>query len=109
MAWPDKLKGDPNRRPRKKYCCFHRDHGHDTYCYDLKQQIEAFIRQGKLQRFVRQERAIEKPLRDQEPNRWVEKRPRALLREIRVIVGRGTTIGSSRKARKMYLLMMQNV
>ena len=40
-----KLKGDPNKRPRDKYCCFHRDHGHDTAnYYDLKQQIEALIR-----------------------------------------------------------------
>ena len=45
LTFPGKLKGDPNKRPRDKYCCFHRDHGHDTAnCYDLKQQIEALIR-----------------------------------------------------------------
>ena len=44
-----KLKGDPNRRSKDKYCSFHRDHGHDTTdCYDLKQQIEALIKQGNL-------------------------------------------------------------
>ena len=38
-------------------CCFHRDHGHDIVdCYNLKQQIESLIRQGKLQRFVNKER-----------------------------------------------------
>ncbi|XP_065636998.1 uncharacterized protein LOC136070675 [Quercus suber] len=38
LAFPRKLKGDPNKRSRDKYCCFHRDHGHDTAdCYDLKQ------------------------------------------------------------------------
>ena len=38
LKWPEKMKGDPNKRNRKKYCCFHRDHGHDTdECYDLKQ------------------------------------------------------------------------
>ena len=58
MTFPSKLKGDPNKRSRDKYCRFHHDHGHDTAdCYDLKQQIEAFIRQGKLQRFVGKERA----------------------------------------------------
>ena len=37
MTFPGKLKGDPNKRPRDKYCRFHRDHGHDTAnCYDLK-------------------------------------------------------------------------
>ena len=38
LTFPGKLKGDPNKRSRDKYCCFHRGHGHDTVnCYDLKQ------------------------------------------------------------------------
>ena len=58
LTYPGKLKGDLNRRSKDKYCRFHRDHGDDTAdCYDLKQQIEALIKQGKLQRFVRKERA----------------------------------------------------
>ena len=58
LTFPGKLKGDPSKRPRDKYCCFHRDHVHETAnCYNLKQQIEALIRQGKLQRFVNKERA----------------------------------------------------
>ena len=49
LTYPRKLKGDPNRRSRDKYYYFHRDHGHDTAdCYDLKQQIEALIKQRKL-------------------------------------------------------------
>ena len=49
LTYPRKLKGDPNRCSRDKYYCFHRDHGHDTAdCYDLKQQIEALIKQRKL-------------------------------------------------------------
>ncbi|XP_075670011.1 uncharacterized protein LOC142639757 [Castanea sativa] len=49
LIFPDKLKGDPNKRPRDKYSCFHHDHGHDTAeCYNMKLQIEALIRQGKL-------------------------------------------------------------
>ena len=45
LTFPEKLKGDPNKRPRDKYYRFHRDHGHDTTdCYNLKQQIEALIR-----------------------------------------------------------------
>ena len=97
----------PNKRSRNKYCHFHCDYRHYTFdFYDLKQHIEAFIRQGKLQWFVRQERIGENPPRDQEPNRQVEERPKALLGEIRVIVGGSTMIGSSRKARKTYLLMV---
>ena len=37
LTYLGKLKGDPNRRSKDKYCRFHRDHGHDTAdCYDLK-------------------------------------------------------------------------
>ena len=62
LTYPNKLKGDPNRRSRDKYCHFHRDHGHDTAnCYDLKQQIETLIKQGKLQKFIRKERANQPP------------------------------------------------
>ena len=99
LIWPDKLKGDPNKRPRNRYFHFHQDHGHDTSeCYDLKQQIEALIKQGKLQRFVR---VGENPSRDPEPNRWGKERLRALLKEIRVIIEGSTMAGSSRKARKL--------
>ena len=56
LTFPGKLKRDPNKWLRDKYCRFHRDHEHDiANCYDLKQQIEALIRQGKLQRFVSKE------------------------------------------------------
>ena len=38
LTWSDKLKGDPHKRSRDKYCHFHQDHGYDTSeCYDLKQ------------------------------------------------------------------------
>jgi len=38
LAWPGKLKGNPNKRPRNKYYRFYRNYGHDTSnCYDLKQ------------------------------------------------------------------------
>ncbi|XP_059663461.1 uncharacterized protein LOC132309129 [Cornus florida] len=44
LKWPSKLKSDPSRRPRDKYCRFHRDHGHITKdCINLKDQIENLI------------------------------------------------------------------
>ena len=37
LTYPGKLKGDPNKRSKDKYCRFHWDHGHDTAdYYDLK-------------------------------------------------------------------------
>ena len=57
LTFPGKLKEDPSKRSKDKYCCFHRDHEHDEAdYYNLKQQIEALIRQGKLHRFVSKER-----------------------------------------------------
>ena len=62
LTFPGKLKGDPNKRSKDKYYCFHRNHEHDTAnCYDLKQQIETFIKQGKLQKFVSKERTDPPP------------------------------------------------
>ncbi|XP_065618701.1 uncharacterized protein LOC136062912 [Quercus suber] len=38
LKWLEKMKGDPNKRNKNKYCRFHRDHGHDMdECFDLKQ------------------------------------------------------------------------
>ena len=35
LKWPEKMKGNPNKCNKNKYCRFHRDHGHDTdECYD---------------------------------------------------------------------------
>ena len=49
LKWPERMKGDLSKRNKSKHCCFHRDHGHDTdECYDLKQQIEVLIKQGKF-------------------------------------------------------------
>ena len=37
LTFLGKLKGDPNKRSRDKYCRLHHDHSHDTSdCYDLK-------------------------------------------------------------------------
>ena len=53
LKWSKKMKEDPNKHNRNKYCHFHKDHEHDTdECFDLKQQIENLIRQGKLRNFL---------------------------------------------------------
>ncbi|XP_065634578.1 uncharacterized protein LOC136069711 [Quercus suber] len=107
LTFPGKLKGDPSKRSRDKYCRFHRDHNHNTAdCYDLKQQIEALIRQGKLQKFVSKERMDPPP--QEQPQRQDNDCPRPPIGDIRMIIG-GTTIGSSKKTRKTYFRMVQNV
>ncbi|XP_065637273.1 uncharacterized protein LOC136070779 [Quercus suber] len=108
LTFPGKLKSDPSKRPRDKYCCFHQDHGHDTVdCYDLKQQIEALIRQGKLQKFVNKERAD--PNRQESAPRRDDERPKPPIGDIRMIVGGTAATGSSKKARKTYLRSVLNV
>ena len=107
LTFHGKLKGDPNKRSIDKYCRFHRDHDYDIAdCYDLKQQIEALIRQGKLQRFVNKERAD--PPQEQVPRRENE-HPRPPKRNIRMIVEGTTPTRLSKKARKTYLRMVQNI
>ena len=107
LTFLGKLKGDPSKRLGDKYYRFHRDHKHDTTdCYDLKQQIEALIRQGKLQRFVRKERTD--PPQELAPRRENE-RPRPPIGDIRMIVGGIATTESSKKARNTYLKMVQNI
>ena len=102
LKWPEKMKGDPNKYNKNKYCRFHRDHGHNTdECYDLKQQIENLIRQGKLRHFVGRDH------KDEKLKGKVEESSRP-LGEIRVIIG-GTSTGQSSKSRKTYLKVVQKV
>ena len=60
-----------------------------------------------MQKFVRKERA-DLPPQEQHP-RWDNECSRPPIRDIRMIVGGTATIGSSKKARKTYLWMVQNV
>ena len=97
------MKGDPNKRNKNKYCRFHRDHGHDTNkCFDLKQQIENLIRQGKLRHFVGRDH------KDDKLKAKIEESSRPPLGEIRVIIG-GTSTGQTSKSKKTYLKVVQNV
>ena len=108
LTFPGKLKSDPTKRSRNKYCRFHHDHGHDTVdCYDLKQQIEALIREGKLQKFVSKERT-DAHTREQAPRREND-HLRPPVGDIRMIVRGTAATGSSKKARKTYLRVVQNV
>ncbi|XP_057480507.1 uncharacterized protein LOC130767613 [Actinidia eriantha] len=53
VKWPGKIKTDPNRRNRNKYCECHREHGHNTENYfQLKEQIADLIKKGFLRKYV---------------------------------------------------------
>ena len=87
LKWLEKMKGDPNKRNKNKYCYFHRDHCHDTNkCCDLKQQIENLIGRGKLRHFVGRDH------KDEKFKGKIEESSRPPLGEIRVII-RGTSTG----------------
>ena len=97
LKWTEKMKGDPNKRNRNKYCHFHRDHRHDTdECFDLKQQIENLIRQEKLRNFLGRDH------KDVKLRRKAKESSRPPLGEIRVIIG-GNSTSQSSKLRKTYL------
>ena len=97
------MKGDPNKHNRNKYCHFHRDHGHDTdECFDLKQQIENLIRQGKLRNFLGRDH------QDEKLKGKIEESSRPPLGEIRIIIG-GSSTGQLSKSKKAYLKVVQSV
>ena len=103
LKWPEKMKGDPNKRNRNKYCRFHRDRGHNTdECFDLKQQIENVIKQAKLRNFFGRDH------KDENLKGKPEEPSRPPLGEIRVIMG-GTLTRQSSKSRNTYLKVVQNV
>ena len=103
LKQPEKTKGDPNKCNRNKYCHFHRDHGHDTdECFDLKQQVENLIRQGKLKSFLGRD------YKDEKLKGKAEESSRPPLGEIRVIIG-GSSTGQSSKSKKAYLKVVQSI
>ncbi|GFY89103.1 hypothetical protein Acr_06g0010430 [Actinidia rufa] len=53
IKWPGKIKTDPQKRNRNKYCEFHRDHGHNTEdCFQLREQIADLIKRGYLRKYI---------------------------------------------------------
>ncbi|XP_059663899.1 uncharacterized protein LOC132309625 [Cornus florida] len=95
------VKSDPSRRPRDKYCRFHRDNGHITEdCIDLKDQIENLIRRGHQQRFMAgDDRQGTNPAKRRRDNHPPKQQP---VGEIRVISGGYTGGGEIATARKTY-------
>jgi hypothetical protein len=57
FRWPQKMKTDLFKRDQSKFCEYHADHGHSTEdCISLHREIEVFIQNGRLVRFLVEER-----------------------------------------------------
>jgi hypothetical protein len=53
FRWPPKMRSDPYKRDWNKFCEYHGDHGHSTKdCMVLHREIENFVWNGKLVRFL---------------------------------------------------------
>ncbi|XP_058092662.1 uncharacterized protein LOC131239121 [Magnolia sinica] len=93
INWPDRLRSNPNRRSKNKYCHYHRDHGHNTSdYYHLKEEIERLIREGRLGEHIERTGTTEERLGDNQPTK-----------EIRTIVSGPQGEDDSNNARKNYV------
>ena len=110
LKWPRPLHSSPNVRDKRKYCRFHKDHGHYTEdCKNLKEQIEEFIWRRKLQKFVKngdssRPRDDSKDKLEASP-RDEDRKPhcqQSAIGEIKTIAGEPSIGGSFRSLTKSY-------
>ena len=53
LCRPNPMRAPSIKRDKRKYCCYHRDHGHDIEEYrQLKDEIKVLIRRGQLNKYV---------------------------------------------------------
>ncbi|RZS25350.1 hypothetical protein BHM03_00058539 [Ensete ventricosum] len=88
------------RRDKRRYCHFLREHGHDTEeCRDLQNQIEDLIRHGHLRRYVHDQSSLP----DNRPPQDLSLRPKgAVEKQIDIIIGGPTSGGNSSSTRRAY-------
>ena len=117
LKWPRPLHSSPNVRDKRKYCRFHKDHGHYTEdCRDLKEQIEELIQKGKLHKYVK--KGDSRKYRDgnkdqhkasQRDEDHLPPRSQSAMGEIRTITGGPSTRGSFKSLKKSYQRQVNNV
>ena len=93
LKWPRPLHSSPNVRDKKKYCCFHRDHGHLTEeCMDLKEQIEELIQKGKLQKYVKKGESSRFRDDDKNQHEFSPKDENPTSQRLQIVIGKIKTI-----------------
>ena len=108
LKWSRPLHSSPSLRNKRKYCRFHKDHGHYTEdCRNLKEQIEELIRKGKLQQYVKRGDSSKYSQKGQHGDSKRNEnrpspRPHNALGEIKTIAGGPITGGSFRSLRKSH-------
>lgn len=114
LKWPRPLQSPPSVRDKKKYCRFHKDHGHYTEdCRDLKKQIEELIQRGKLQRYIKRGEASRYGKKDHpggfQKSEDQPPHPQSAKGEIKTIMGGPSTGGLFRSLKKSYQRQINSV
>ncbi|XP_023873740.1 uncharacterized protein LOC111986342 [Quercus suber] len=111
--WPKSLSTSLRKCDPKKYCRFHKDHGHYTdECCDLKEQIEELIQRGKLQKFVKRDHQPRPSAEDKNQDDVKDDRrdhPKQVMGEIRTTIGRPVLGGSYKSLKTTYYRQVNNV
>ncbi|RWW49980.1 hypothetical protein BHE74_00043789 [Ensete ventricosum] len=97
---PNPMKTHSERCDKRRYCRFHREHGHDTEeCRDLQNQIEDLIRHGHLRRYVCDKSSPQQSAHPRDPS----PRPKgAMEKQIDVIIARPTSSDDNSSTRRAY-------
>ncbi|XP_024018925.1 uncharacterized protein LOC112090881 [Morus notabilis] len=100
---PPPLKSNPARRNQSKYCRFHGESGHTTAeCYDLRDEVERLIREGRLSEYRADHRNNNNQRNNDRREDQRHDNPSKPVGVIRTIFG-GPYLGStSRRAQKDY-------
>ncbi|XP_058087481.1 uncharacterized protein LOC131234562 [Magnolia sinica] len=99
LQWPICMKVDTDQRDKRKYCCFHRDHGHNTNnCVNLKDEIETLIRKSHLRRYIKEDKSTRREDRGKDQPSKTTEEPT----DIRTIYGSSSGGGDLNRAHKAY-------
>ncbi|XP_022855398.1 uncharacterized protein LOC111376661 [Olea europaea var. sylvestris] len=102
LKWPSRMKSPPDTRDWKKYCEFHRDHGHTTEdCHALQREIEALIKRGFFKNYIGHDKRPRND-RDNRKEHGAESSAQPTAGTINIIVGDIASSGDTSSGRKQY-------